>query len=187
MAENLSLGKIFYQVNALDRDAGRNAEISYALLKCRTALMSAAGEDSVYHHHSESSSPLSRHSQSQSKSNVTTMLHGGDARLDGICTESPENTDGPMFNIDSRLGHLTLARPLDFEVAQRHTLLVNALDAGSPRRLSANLTIVIDVQDINDNSPQFERNEYNVQVLESMPINSQVIKFIPKVKTGNFN
>lgn len=78
-----------------------------------------------------------------------------------------------LFSIDSLTGHLTLTRHLDYETAQRHTLIVSATDSGdSP--LSANLTILVEVQDVNDNPPVFERNEYEANVIESMPVNSQV-------------
>lgn len=78
-----------------------------------------------------------------------------------------------LFAIDARSGHLTLSRHLDYETSQRHTLIVTAMDAGQPR-LSSNLTIVVEVQDVNDNPPVFASNEYHVKVLESMPVNSQV-------------
>lgn len=38
-----------------------------------------------------------------------------------------------------------------------------------------------DVQDVNDNAPMFEQNEYAVNVVESTPINTQVIKKRPFV------
>lgn len=78
-----------------------------------------------------------------------------------------------IFAIDSQSGHLTLSRHLDYETAQRHSLIVTATDSGEPK-LSANLTILVEVQDVNDNAPVFERNEYSISVIESMPINSQV-------------
>lgn len=80
---------------------------------------------------------------------------------------------GGLFAVDSRLGHLTLARHLDYETAQRHSLVVIATDTGEPP-LSANLTVLVEVQDVNDNRPVFERAEYAVDVLESLPVNSQV-------------
>lgn len=55
-----------------------------------------------------------------------------------------------LFNIDSRTGHLTLSHHLDFETSQRHTLIVTATDQGEPP-LSSNLTIFLEVQDVNDN------------------------------------
>lgn len=78
-----------------------------------------------------------------------------------------------LFAIDEMSGHLTLLRHLDYETAQKHTLLITATDLGEPP-LQSNLTILVEVQDVNDNRPIFEQSEYSVNVLESMPINSQV-------------
>ncbi|GLH04568.1 Protein dachsous [Gryllus bimaculatus] len=90
-----------------------------------------------------------------------------------------------LFAIDSRLGHLTLARHLDYETAQRHSLVVVATDAGDPP-LSANLSVLVEVQDVNDNPPVFERPEYSVNVLESLPVNSQVLQVTAvDLDTGN--
>lgn len=71
------------------------------------------------------------------------------------------------------MGHLTLTRHLDYETSQRHSLIITATDSGIPP-LSANLTVFVEVQDINDNAPVFERNEYTLRISESLPINSQV-------------
>lgn len=82
-----------------------------------------------------------------------------------------------LFAIDAQTGHLTLQRHLDYEAAQRHSLIVTATDLGDPP-LSSNLTVLVEVQDINDNPPVFERNEYTVKVIESMPVQSQVWFFL---------
>lgn len=78
-----------------------------------------------------------------------------------------------LFSIDPRQGHLTLTRHLDYEVAQRHSLVIVASDTGVPS-LTSNLTLIVDVQDVNDNPPVFKHSEYTVSVLESLPVNSQV-------------
>lgn len=78
-----------------------------------------------------------------------------------------------LFSINAETGHLTLIHPLDYESAQRHALIVTATDMGEPS-LSANLTILVEVQDVNDNSPIFEQSEYTISVIESTQINSQV-------------
>lgn len=78
-----------------------------------------------------------------------------------------------VFSIDAETGHLTLLHHLDYETAQRHALIVTASDLGEPS-LTANLTILVEVQDVNDNSPTFERNEYSISTIESTQINSQV-------------
>lgn len=78
-----------------------------------------------------------------------------------------------LFTIDPRLGHLTLTRHLDYEVDQRYSLVIVATDSGVPS-LSSNMTLIVEVQDVNDNPPVFERSEYFVNVFESLPVNSQV-------------
>jgi protocadherin-16/23 len=86
---------------------------------------------------------------------------------------SSGGSGGRLFGVDPRSGHLTLASRLDYETAQRHSLVISATDAGEPP-LSANLTLLLEVQDVNDNPPVFERTEYSVPVSEALPINSQV-------------
>lgn len=78
-----------------------------------------------------------------------------------------------LFAIDPLLGHLTLTRHLDYEVGQRHSLVIVATDSGTPS-LSSNMSLIVEVQDVNDNPPVFERFEYSVSVPESLPVNSQV-------------
>ncbi|XP_023032454.1 protein dachsous [Drosophila willistoni] len=80
-----------------------------------------------------------------------------------------------LFAIDGSSGHLVLSQHLDYEVSQRHTLIVTARDAGTPS-LSSNLTILVDVQDVNDNPPLFERDEYAVNISEVRPVNTQIIQ-----------
>ncbi|XP_054259476.1 protein dachsous-like [Macrosteles quadrilineatus] len=98
---------------------------------------------------------------------------------------SASSGDARLFAIEPRLGHLTLARQLDYETAQRHSLVVSATDAGEPP-LTANLTVLLEVQDVNDNPPVFERTEYVVTVSESLPVNSQVVQVTAvDLDTGN--
>lgn len=52
--------------------------------------------------------------------------------------------------------------------------MISAKDGGIPF-LAANLTLVVDVQDVNDNPPVFEHDSYEANVLESEPINFKVI------------
>ncbi|EZA53067.1 Protein dachsous [Ooceraea biroi] len=78
-----------------------------------------------------------------------------------------------LFGIEARTGELYLARRLDYETQQRHGLLIRALDGAG---LSANLSLSVEVQDVNDNPPVFERNEYHVEVPEGARLDSQVRK-----------
>lgn len=88
-----------------------------------------------------------------------------------------------LFGIDGRSGELYLARRLDYETQQRHGLLIRALDGAG---LSANLSLSVEVQDVNDNPPVFERNEYHVEVPEGAKLDSQVRKiFITRPSRGH--
>ena len=80
------------------------------------------------------------------------------------------------FAVDPRLGHLTLTRHLDYEASHRHTVMIIATDQGEPP-LSTNMTVLVEVQDVNDNAPKFERLEYSVSVSEVTAINTQVSLF----------
>ena len=78
-----------------------------------------------------------------------------------------------------------LAQQLDYENIQKYTLIIGAKDRGVPR-LASNLTVNLEVQDVNDNPPVFEREEYAVSVLESLPANSQFLQVTAHDKdTGN--
>lgn len=96
-----------------------------------------------------------------------------DSRSNGMVRYKIVNNNEKLFEIDPKLGHLSLIRHLDYETKQRHTLIISATDMGTPP-LSANLTVLVEVQDVNDNPPVFERREYSLKVLESQPVNSQV-------------
>ncbi|XP_074037726.1 dachsous cadherin-related 1 isoform X2 [Leptinotarsa decemlineata] len=95
------------------------------------------------------------------------------------------NAYGGLFKVDAKLGDLTITRHLDYETTQRHTLVITATDMGIPA-LSANLTVFVEVQDVNDNPPVFERNEYSLSVLESLPANTQILQLTAvDADTGN--
>ncbi|KOC69013.1 Protein dachsous [Habropoda laboriosa] len=88
-----------------------------------------------------------------------------------------------LFGIDGRSGELYLARRLDYETQQRHGLLIRALDGAG---LSANLSLSVEVQDVNDNPPVFERNEYHVEVPEGAKLDSQILQVTAlDLDTGN--
>lgn len=108
-----------------------------------------------------------------------------DSGSNGIVRYKLAKSGSDLFKIDAKLGHLTLTRHLDYESVQRHTLVITATDMGVPP-LSANLTVLVEVQDMNDNPPVFEKNQYSLSVLESLPINSEITQFTAvDADTGN--
>ncbi|KAK2720851.1 hypothetical protein QYM36_004658, partial [Artemia franciscana] len=79
------------------------------------------------------------------------------------------------FRIDPKFGYLSLAKKLDYERTQKYSLIIVAVDGGDPP-LRSNVTLNIEVQDVNDNVPVFEKKEYDVSVLESLPSNTQFLQ-----------
>ncbi|ENN79610.1 hypothetical protein YQE_03945, partial [Dendroctonus ponderosae] len=86
-----------------------------------------------------------------------------DSGSNGVVRYKLANSGSDLFKIDAKLGHLTLTRRLDYENVQRHTITVTAADMGLPS-LSTNLTILVEVQDMNDNPPVFEKSQYSLSV-----------------------
>ncbi|XP_069943885.1 protein dachsous-like [Cherax quadricarinatus] len=108
-----------------------------------------------------------------------------DSGDNGIVTYSLIQNPGGMFLIDENQGILMLAEELDYENVQKYTLVIGAQDKGVPL-LSSNLTVNLEVQDVNDNPPVFDKTSYVVSVLESMPANSQFLQVTAlDLDTGN--
>ncbi|XP_036372790.1 protocadherin Fat 1a isoform X3 [Megalops cyprinoides] len=81
-----------------------------------------------------------------------------------------EDADGnaDYFSIDRGSGVIWTTRMLDHEERPQHTLTVRAVDGGVPA-LSSDVTVVIDVTDLNDNPPVFAQRLYEATVSELAP------------------
>ncbi|XP_045768746.1 protein dachsous [Maniola jurtina] len=98
-----------------------------------------------------------------------------------VTATGPANT----FAVNPQHGLVTLLRSLDYENLVRHTLIISAKDGGNPQ-LSANLTLAVDVQDVNDNAPVFEHDTYSANVLESDAVKTKILEIQAIDKdTGN--
>ncbi|KAJ0175823.1 hypothetical protein K1T71_008982 [Dendrolimus kikuchii] len=98
-----------------------------------------------------------------------------------VSATGPPNT----FAVNTQHGLVSLLRPLDYENLVRHTLIISAKDNGVPSR-GSNLTLVVDVQDVNDNPPVFEHQSYSANVLESEAVNTKILEIQAIDKdTGN--
>ncbi|KAM9850314.1 protocadherin Fat 2 [Aulostomus maculatus] len=94
------------------------------------------------------------------------------------------NEDG-RFLLDSRTGLLTLNAPLDFEVSREHYLSVEGSRGKSS--LSDITTVVINVTDVNDNSPVFGRGDYSTEISEDLTPGSLVMKVTATDQDGPIN
>ncbi|XP_023559818.1 protocadherin beta-4-like [Octodon degus] len=77
-------------------------------------------------------------------------------------------------------------KPLDREEQAEYSLILTALDGGSPPR-SGTVMVQILILDVNDNAPEFVDTPYEVQVLESCPLNSLILTVSARDKdAGHF-
>ena len=81
----------------------------------------------------------------------------------------------PSFNINSQTGAIKLIRQLDFEGHKRHQVVVTAKDNARVPKQST-MTLTLDVQDVNDNSPVFSQSSYTVTIIETVLPNTKFLQ-----------
>lgn len=106
-------------------------------------------------------------------SNVNVTLSGGDGRF-GLTTR------------DNIIYLVIVSLPLDREIQPNYTLNVVATDTGTPP-LHASRTINLMVTDINDNAPEFEKSEYNANVMEVSDPGTSIIQVFANDKDEGNN
>ncbi|XP_029458166.1 protocadherin Fat 3 isoform X2 [Rhinatrema bivittatum] len=81
-----------------------------------------------------------------------------------------------QFNIDFDTGVLSVISPLDYEVNPVFKLTVRASDALTGAR--AEVTVDLNVNDVNDNPPVFDHSSYNATLSEASLIGTPVLQVI---------
>ncbi|XP_034147623.1 protocadherin beta-16 isoform X3 [Esox lucius] len=75
----------------------------------------------------------------------------------------------------SKFADLILKKALDREEQAVHNLILTAVDGGVPSR-TGTVNIIVRVLDTNDNAPKFDKESYNINIMENSPIGSLVVK-----------
>ncbi|XP_049441914.1 protocadherin alpha-8-like isoform X25 [Epinephelus fuscoguttatus] len=76
---------------------------------------------------------------------------------------------------DRKVPFLVLQRQLDRETAGKLKLRLTAVDGGKPVKSGA-IEIIVDVLDVNDNSPVFTQETYSATLKENVPVGTVVIQ-----------
>ena len=84
--------------------------------------------------------------------------------------------DSPTSGAAAEL-RLVLVRPLDRERVDSYRLKIMAADGGAPSR-SGVVDVFVDVLDVNDNSPVFERRGYDASIVENAPPRTVVARVV---------
>ena len=69
-----------------------------------------------------------------------------------------------LFKIQSFTGRINTIKALDHEDMKEHTLIIKAIDQGTPTTRESRFSVVIAVDDVNDHKPVFLRSEFKAEV-----------------------
>ncbi|KAJ8371733.1 hypothetical protein AAFF_G00302800 [Aldrovandia affinis] len=87
-----------------------------------------------------------------------------------------ENFDLEVKNRgEDKIPFLILKKPLDREKEPKLNLVLTAYDGGKPER-SGSVNIIVNVIDINDNAPVFDRQVYTIVLQENVPLDTSVVR-----------
>ncbi len=89
--------------------------------------------------------------------------------------ESRHHQSNMPIAIDPQTGWIVTTRELDREEASLYEFTVIARDAGTPIQHSATASVIIRVQDLNDNAPVFEPRNYEAVIPETAVLGTPVV------------
>uniref|UniRef100_K1Q2F1 Protocadherin Fat 4 n=1 Tax=Magallana gigas TaxID=29159 RepID=K1Q2F1_MAGGI len=79
-----------------------------------------------------------------------------------------------MFAINQSSGEIYTIKDLDREIESQYLLWIRVQDGGSPP-FSTEITVNITVEDINDQTPVFEKQAYKASILENLAKGSKIL------------
>ena len=91
-----------------------------------------------------------------------------------------------QFRIAADSGIITLAKPLDRETKALYNVTIQATDQGTPQLVSI-ASLVVNVQDINDNPPEFTSKFYFARIPEIDAIGTEVARVLATSKDTGVN
>ncbi|CAJ0936120.1 unnamed protein product, partial [Mesorhabditis belari] len=101
--------------------------------------------------------------------------------------ETKDDNDEELKDVQTKLsGEIRLAKALDRETLDRHVLKVTAFERLDPS-ISSSASVVVEVSDVQDNSPQFERDSYVAEISEDAPIGTTVVSVFARDRDAGAN
>ncbi|XP_063154705.1 protocadherin gamma-B5-like [Candoia aspera] len=103
-------------------------------------------------------------------------VHDRDAGDNGkVSCYLQNNFPFKIFPSSKNYYKLMIDRPLDREKASQYNITVTATDKGTPP-LSTHKTVLLQISDINDNAPAFEKASYSIYVPENNPSGASIFQ-----------
>lgn len=104
-------------------------------------------------------------------------------RLQRVVTRALPLLSCPLsFSLDKDTGVILLTARLDFETTQRYTLTIIARDGGGEETTGR---VRINVLDVNDNVPTFQKEAYLGALRENEPSVTQVVRLRVRDQSGS--
>ncbi|XP_078719353.1 protocadherin Fat 4 [Lampetra fluviatilis] len=94
-----------------------------------------------------------------------------DEGVNGQVSYSLKRNPHDVFHIDGESGHVTLSAAVDAS-ADSYQVEILAQDMGMPRQHSS-VVLTVQVHDVNNHAPVFDRASYEVSIAEDEPVNSR--------------
>ena len=96
----------------------------------------------------------------------------------GLIYEITSGNTLQYFRIDPETGHLFLTKVLDLESLQSPNFSLEVTARQKKNELkSATASVEVSVTDLNDNKPEFEVEQYNMTVIENLPVGFRIMQF----------
>ncbi|XP_056373114.1 protocadherin gamma-B5-like isoform X49 [Hyla sarda] len=103
------------------------------------------------------------------------LEHARDPDLGTNSLQSYSLSPNPYFSlVGTEYPELTLVQSLDREKQHNYKLILTGSDGGKPMKTGTAI-IKIDVQDINDNYPEFSKKSYQISLDENLPVGYVVL------------
>ncbi|XP_038006574.1 protocadherin beta-15-like [Motacilla alba alba] len=118
---------------------------------------------------------------------LTVLATDPDAGVNGDISYTLNEVVGQSdttFVIDPITGEIKLTKPLDFEAAQSHELIVRARDGGG---LSAICKVLVEVVDVNDNAPEVVVSSFSSPLPENTEPGTVVALFTVRDRDSGAN
>ncbi|XP_040297221.1 protocadherin gamma-C5-like isoform X11 [Bufo bufo] len=110
------------------------------------------------------------------KLNATDLDEGSNGEILYSFNHHTLESEKQIFDLNPQTGEIFIKGTVDFEEAKFYELSVKAVDKGSPK-LEGRCVVQIEIEDVNDNSPEINFISKNNEVPENAPIGT-VVGFI---------